>query len=74
MKIFIPYWEIGVSGACDLCPFLHFPRLDSCPSSDAQFSYFKAVASQREKDEEAHPMEGGPEAAFVFRWVPTYHL
>lgn len=63
MKIFIPYWEIGVSGACVLCLFLHFPHLDSCPSPDAQRSYFKAEASRRGKDKEAHPMGGGPKAA-----------
>lgn len=78
MKIFIPYWEIGVSGACVLCLFLHFPHLDSCPSPDAQRSYFKAEASRRGKDKEAHPMGGGPKAALsrriVFRCVPTYHL
>lgn len=67
-----------MSGAYVLCPFLHFPHLDSRFSPDAQLSYFKAVASQREKDKEAHTMGGAPEAALrgalVFRRVPTYHL
>lgn len=78
MEIFLPYWEIGVSGACVLCPFLHFPHLDSRLSPDAQLSHFKAVASQREKDNEAHTMGDAPEAALrgalVFRSVPTYRL